>query len=366
MRKRGRAITLVFGTRPEIIKLSPVIRALKQRRVPHFLVHTGQHYSYAMDRIFFKELGLEEPTYQLSEKSKSAALQADHTGRMMEAIEGVLLKEMPSFVVVQGDTNTVLAGSLAAAKIPQIRLAHVEAGLRSHDRRMPEEINRIVSDHVSDVLFAPTPAARLTLLREGVSKEKIHVTGNTIVDAVKQNIRLAEKSVSLSRWLGRSSEEFFLMTLHRQENVDDRERLSSILAGIEKVIQHFGIKVIFPAHPRTVDRLKQFRLRLPEKIERIPPVGFLEFLRLEQEAGLLLSDSGGVQEEACILDVPCVTLRTTTERPETVHVGANLVAGFDPDRILACAKKMFGKKRGWVNPFGDGRAAERIVSLITR
>lgn len=356
-------IALILGTRPEIIKLSPVIRRLRDTRAPFFVIHTGQHYSFEMDRVFFKDLALPEPKYQICGRSRATNLHAEHVGRIMDAIERILLKEMPRVVLVQGDTNTVLAGSLAAVKLPGILLGHVEAGLRSYNRDMPEEINRVVSDHVSHYLFAPTKQARAILLGEGITSRNIYVTGNTIVDALRQNLNLAEEKKS---WWCRltGDRDYFLMTLHRQENVDNKAKLASILGGVAKVAARFRTEVLLPLHPRTAARLKGFHIALPSLIHAIPPAGFLEFLNLETKAKLLLTDSGGVQEEGCILKVPCVTLRTSTERPETVQVGANRVAGFEPAEILRCAEIMLRKNRDWPNPFGDGHAAERILEAL--
>lgn len=355
----GSGIAVIFGTRPEIIKLSSIIRHLHKRRLPYFMVHTGQHYSFEMDRVFFRDLELPEPQVQLMGKSKGS--QAEHTGRMMADIERVLLDRRPSAVLVQGDTNSVLSGALAASKLPGIRIGHVEAGLRSNDRTMPEEINRIVTDHLSDWLFAPTRQTASLLRREGVSASKIHVTGNTIVDAVLQNLELAKRKVATLY-----KDPYFLMTLHRQENVDFKDRLAGILEGVGRTADRFKRAVVFPMHPRTASKIKAFGLKLPGRVRVIEPVGFLEFLRLEGGAELLLSDSGGVQEEGCILGVPCVTLRTSTERPETVSVGANVIAGREPSGILRAAEKMLSSRKRWKNPFGDGRSGERILEVVWR
>lgn len=354
----------VLGTRPEIIKLSPLIRCAARRKKKFILIHTGQHYSYEMDKVFFKELELPAPQFHLEIRSNQTAGHAGHTGRMMAAIEKALLAERPSVLFVQGDTNSVLAGALAASKIHGIKLAHVEAGLRSYDRTMPEEINRLLADHASDFLFVPTPNAKQNLLKEGVLKEKIFVTGNTIVDAVKENLSIAKRKIKdLNQWT-KLNGAYFLMTLHRQENVDKKERLASILEGLSRVVKKFKTPILFPIHPRTQKMLEKFKTRLPDGVRTIRPVGFLAFLRLEESARLILTDSGGLQEEACILGVPCVTLRTTTERPETVSAGANLIAGFKPKDILRCAEKMLIKKNRWKNPFGDGHAGERMLGIV--
>jgi UDP-N-acetylglucosamine 2-epimerase (non-hydrolysing) len=359
-------IGLIFGTRPEIIKLSPVIRFLEKTKRHYFVLHTGQHYSYEMDQLFFEELELPEPKHKLSVHLTPSMGHGHHTGRMLAAVEEILQKERPSVVMVQGDTNSVLAGALVAAKLGGVKVAHVEAGLRSYDRQMPEEINRVIADHLSDYLFAPTPLSKKILLGEGIDAKKIHVTGNTIVDALYENLKIAQKNRRPFLYGLHEKEPFFLMTLHRQENVDLKPRLASILEGLGKVIDHFKRPLIFPAHPRTVKMLKQFGLAVPEGLRLVEPAGFLDFLRLEAAAELILTDSGGVQEEACILRVPCVTLRTTTERPETVAAGGNVIAGFAPEGIFKAAKRIHGIKKSWKNPFGDGHAAERIVRISTR
>ncbi len=356
----------VLGTRPEIVKLSPLIRLFERLGRRFILIHTGQHYSYEMDKLFFKELCLPLPHHHLSLPSKVLGRQGEHTGRMMGALETVFMKESPDIVFVQGDTNSVLAASVVAAKLPTVRLAHVEAGLRSYDRLMPEEVNRILSDHVSDYLFAPTEGARKILRGEGIPDEKIFVTGNTIVDAVKQNLAIAKKRRATPRGPLSVRKPFFLLTLHRQENVDYFERFSAILQGLALVAREFKYPILFPMHPRTRRRLEEFNLRLPDGVRTLVPIGFLDFLRLEAETKLVLTDSGGVQEEACILGVPCVTFRTTTERPETLTIGSNVLAGYEPKKILRCAQKMFGRKATWKNPFGDGRAGERILNIVEK
>jgi UDP-N-acetylglucosamine 2-epimerase (non-hydrolysing) len=365
-KRSKRPIAVLLGTRPEIIKLAPIIRLLQKQRTDFFLIHTGQHYSYEMDRIFFRDLRLPEPAVKLGICSDHLGGHGHHTGKMLVAVEAVLLARRPRALLVQGDTNSVLAGSLAASKIGGCLLGHVEAGLRSYDRTMPEEINRVISDHISDMLFAPTPQARKILLGEGIAREKIYVTGNTIVDAVRQNLKIARQMPGKQRLGFERKKNYFLMTLHRQENVDDKNRLRSIFQGLELVSKDFKTSIVFPVHPRTAKRMRQFGLAFPWGVVAIPPAGFLEFLNLEAGARMILTDSGGLQEEACILKVPCVTLRTTTERPETVAVGANVIAGFHSEAIRKAAARMMRRKRNWPNPFGDGRAAERIVQLVKK
>ena len=354
-------IAIVLGTRPEIIKMSPVIRELEKRKSDFLILHTGQHYSYNMDRVFFEQLKLPEAKFNLDVGGGS---HGEQTGKMLAGIEKVLIKEKPDIVLVQGDTNTVLAGALAAAKL-HIKVGHIEAGLRSYDRNMPEEINRLLADHSSDYLFAPTEKSKKTLIQEGIPENNIFVTGNTIVDAVFQNLRIAKERIILKEQ-GIKEKNYFLLTSHRQENVDDPLRFAGILKGLEEVSMEFNTPVIFPIHPRSKKRIQEFGIKVSENIRLIDPVDFLDFLKLESCARLVFTDSGGVQEETCILGVPCVTLRDNTERPETTEVGSNVLAGTEPAMIMECAKSMLKKENVWENPFGDGRASERIVEIIER
>ncbi|MDP2767180.1 MAG: UDP-N-acetylglucosamine 2-epimerase (non-hydrolyzing) [Candidatus Methanoperedens sp.] len=352
-------LSIILGTRPEIIKMSPVIRECEKRGLEHFILHTGQHYSYNMDRVFFEQLGLPEARYNLGAGSGA---HGEQTGRMMAGIERVLMEEKPDAVLVQGDTNTVLAGALAAVKLG-IKVGHVEAGLRSYDRRMPEEINRVLADHSSDYLFATTEKAKTILLGEGIPENSISVTGNTIVDAVNQNLKIAKEKNTLEE-LDIESGGYFLVTAHRQENVDDPVRFAGILKGLETLSKEFNTPVIYPIHPRSRKRVQEFGIHMNGSIRLIDPVHFLDFLKLESSARLVLTDSGGVQEETCILGVPCVTLRDNTERPETVEVGSNVLAGTEPEAIIRCARSMLERGNRWKNPFGDGRAGERIGRVM--
>jgi len=353
-------LAIVLGTRPEIIKMSPVIRECEHKNLDYFILHTGQHYSYEMDRVFFEQLELPKARYNLDVGSGS---HGEQTGKIMSGVEKVLMEEKPGAVLVQGDTNTVLAGALAASKL-HIKVGHVEAGLRSYDRRMPEETNRVLADHCSDYLFSPTKKAKDILLGEGIPEDMIYVTGNTIVDAVRQNVKIAAERASILNELDIEPGNYLLTTAHRQENVDDRVRLTGILTGLESLAEEFDMPVIFPIHPRSRKRIQEFGISTNSSITLIDPVDFLSFLQLEKNAGLILTDSGGVQEESCILGVPCVTLRDNTERPETMEVGANVLAGTKPERIVECARKMSERERTWENPFGDGMAGERIRRIM--
>jgi UDP-N-acetylglucosamine 2-epimerase (non-hydrolysing) len=350
-------LCIIIGTRPEIIKMAPVMAAAETRHLNWFAIHTGQHYSYNLDGVFFNQLNLPPAKYNLHSGSGT---HAEETGKMLILTEKVLLKEKPTVVLVEGDTNSVLAGSLAASKAG-ILLGHVEAGLRSHDRRMPEEINRIVADHISDYLFAPTKIAKDNLLKEGIPSSSISVPGNTIVDAVKTHAGIAER---IEPEFELPKGDYAVLTLHRQENVDVNTKLGLIFRTIGELTSKLDLNVIYPMHPRTGLRVKQFKLQTNRRIIMTPPLPYLQFLKLMMGARLVLTDSGGVQEEACILKVPCVTLRDNTERPETVIVGANLVAGTTPKRVLKAAKTMILRERSWRNPFGDGHAGRRIIEKV--
>ena len=350
---------VILGTRPEIIKMSPIIKELGKQGIDYFILHTGQHYSFNMDRIFFKQLQIPEAKYNLEVGSGT---HAEQTAKILTRTEQVLFSEKPDIVLIEGDTNTVLAGALAASKL-HLKIGHVEAGLRSYDRQMPEEINRIFADHCSDFLFAPTEKAKNNLLREGILKNKIAVTGNSIVDAIYQNIDLVKHSGDILKVLNIHSKEYFLVTIHRQENVDDRERFLSILRGLELLIAKFQFPIVFPIHPRSRKMIQEYKISI-NNLTLIDPVDFFAFLQLEKNAKLVLTDSGGVQEESCILKTPCVTLRDNTERPETVEVGANILAGAVASNILSCSEIMLNLDNTWNNPFGDGKTGERIVTII--
>lgn len=343
-------IAVAIGTRPEIIKMSPVIRELVRTKADHYVIHSGQHYSYELDRVFFEQLKLSRPRYRLEVGSGSPGSQ---TARIIAGAERVFLRNRPDVVLVQGDTNTVLGTAIAASKLG-IPIGHVEAGLRSYDRTMPEEINRILADHCSDYLFAPTPEARDILLGESIPRKKIFVTGNTIVDAVLQNAGHAKPS---------PAEDYILVSLHRQENVDDPARFASIAKSLRQASQKFRMPVLYPMHPRSRKMAKKFGINFGT-VRVMRPADYLTFLGMQKGASLVMTDSGGVQEEACILGVPCVTLRDNTERPETVSAGSNMIAGTEPGKILRCAGKMMKKDRRWKNPFGRGDAARKIVRIL--
>ncbi len=333
-------------------------------KFPFLVIHTGQHYSENMDAVFFTQLNLPQPDIRINVGSGS---HGEQTGRCLEALERILTKRQPEVILVQGDTNTVLAGALAASKL-NIKIGHIEAGLRSYDRSMPEEINRVIADHLSYYLFAPTKLSKDNLYKEGITKN-VFVTGNTIVEALKENIKMAEEQINdeIFKRFKIEKGKFFLMTLHRQENVDNKQKLEQIILGINDVVKKFNMPVIFPVHPRTVKNFKRFKFnKILEKITLTEPLGYFEFLKLQKYACLILTDSGGLQEESCILRIPCVTLRENTERPETLNVGSNLLAGWQREKILSSVCKMINLEKKWKHPFGNGKTSDRIINIITK
>jgi len=352
-------IAVIFGTRPEIIKLSPLIRLFEEKKVDYFIIHTNQHFSFLMDKVFIDELNLPSPKYHLG--LNGVKNHGEMVARMLIKIEKILLKEKPDLVIVQGDTNSTLAGVLAASKLG-IKLVHIEAGLRSYDRSMPEEINRVVTDHLSDFLFAPTKKQKEILINEGIDKNKIFVVGNTIVDALDENLKIALKNKKLIQKY--KNKNYFLLTLHRPSNVDVKEKLEKIFFVLENLIEIYQTPIIFPIHPRTRSKINEFKLKIDsKKIVIVEPFSYLEMLLAEKFAKLILTDSGGLQEEACILKVPCVTLRDNTERPETLEVGANILLSPDDKNFFDKIEKILTKEKNWKNPFGE-KVTKKIFNIL--
>jgi UDP-N-acetylglucosamine 2-epimerase (non-hydrolysing) len=347
-------IGFVLGTRPEIIKLAPVIFAARERSLDYYIIHTNQHYTTELDAAFFEELELEPPAEHLGVGSGDHGAQ---TARMLERVEDAIRRLELTSVVIQGDTNSGLAGALAAAKMP-CSLAHIEAGLRSYDRRMPEEVNRRIIDHLADDLFPPTAGSYAHLIGERVPGLVHRPTGNTIVDAV---LRYAERiRVPLSE-----RGPYILLTLHRAENVDDPDVLDRLVRGVAQVAEEHELQVVFPAHPRTLKRFEEFDMRIPRIFSVVSPTSFRALLTLQADARLVMTDAGGLQDESCVLGTPCVTLRTTTERPETVEVGANVLSGVTQTGVVAAGRAMLEKSDlDWVQPLGDGCSAARIISAL--
>lgn len=352
-------VAIIVGTRPEIIKMAPIIKVLEKRGADFFVVHTGQHYSYNMDEVFFKQLELPHANFKLEVSSGS---HAEQTAKILTGVEKILKHEKPDVILVEGDTNSVLASALAASKL-HIKVGHVEAGLRSGEKQMPEEINRILTDHCSDYLFAPTEVSKINLMCESIDEVKIFITGNTIVDALTQNLEIAKHEATVLQQLSLDSKNYCLVTIHRQENVDNRERFTSIIEGLGRVGLEIDVPIVYPVHPRARKMMTEFKLN-PVNLKMIEPQDYFNFIQLESNARLILTDSGGIQEEACILKVPCVTLRDNTERPETLEIGANSLSGVLPERILEVCQTMLGKENNWVNPFGDGTSGSRIIDIL--
>lgn len=353
-------VAIALGTRPEIVKMAPIIRACQATGLPFVLIHTNQHYSYELDGVFFDELGLPQPAVQLDVGSGSHAYQIS---TILSRIEPMLCDDPPDVVLVEGDTNSVVGVALAARTLG-IPVGHVEAGLRSYDRAMPEELNRILVDHISDVCFAPTDVAVRILTGEGIAPERVVLSGNTIVDEVLRQRPRAE-ALDTPGLLGLAGRRYVLATVHRAENTDDPDRLRGIMHGLARVGSGIGLPIVAALHPRTVARLERYGLDVPPAIRVLPPLGYLQFLGLQAAATLVMTDSGGLQEEACTLGVPCVTLRDSTERPESIEVGANMLAGADPERIETAARTMVARPTGWANPFGDGASGARIVAWLS-
>ena len=359
-------IAIIIGTRPEIIKMAPVIDEIEKRGIEYILIHTGQHYDHEMSHQFFIDLELKKPDFNIGVGSGSHGKQ---TAKMMEKIEDVLVAEKPDIVLVQGDTNAVLAGALAASKL-HIAVGHVEAGLRSYDKTMPEEINRQVADVTSNLYFVPTEESALNLIFEGLDPHEIFVTGNTVVDACIRNLKIAQKSSTVLSDLDVQGD-ILTLTMHRAENVDDPERLQEVM---DALLELENITVVFPVHPRTVKTLKKFGIY--EKLENAPhvlmtkPIGYLDFLVLLSNSRFIMTDSGGLQEEAITLNVPCLTLRYNTERPETVTAGGNILVGSSKDKILENLRRIAGDESAYqemsdaANPYGDGKASEKILNAI--
>jgi len=349
-------IASIVGARPNFIKCAPVSRELR-KEFDEVIIHTGQHYDYEMNKVFFDELKIPEPDYHLGVGSGT---HGEQTGEMLKRTEEVLIKEAPDLVLVFGDTNTTLAGALAAVKL-HITVAHLEAGLRSFDRLMPEEINRVLTDHCSDLLFCPTETAVKNLKTEGISTG-VYLTGDVMVDALQENIGIAERNSKILDKFGFKPQEYYLATLHRAENTDDITKLKSIVDAFCEFEN-----LIFACHPRTEKHLKRDGLwdKLTKKITVIKPVGYLDMLLLEKNAKKILTDSGGVQKEAYIFKVPCITLRENTEWVETVEDGWNVLVGANKEKVVKHVNEFYPNRRQR-NVFGVGDASKEITKVLER
>jgi UDP-N-acetylglucosamine 2-epimerase (non-hydrolysing) len=358
-------IMLICGARPNFMKIAPVIKAmLRHGGMSHYLVHTGQHYDEKMSGSFFTDLGIPEPDVDLGVGSGTHAVQ---TAKIMVEFEKVCEREKPDMLVVVGDVNSTMACAIVAKKL-WIPVAHIEGGLRSGDMRMPEEINRLVTDSISDLFFTTDPDANANLKREGVSEGRIHFSGNVMIDTLLENVERAERESNILTRLELKPKEYAFLTLHRPSNVDDATVLKGLLGEMEYIQKN--VKLVFPVHPRTLGRIDTFGLRPQLDAMKntivLEPLGYLDMLQINRNARFALTDSGGLQEETTVFGVPCITLRENTERPVTVEVGSSELAGSDPekirnavDRILAGKWKKSGQPEGW-----DGKASERIVEAI--
>ena len=366
-------IATILGTRPEIIKMAPIIAEINKRNINHVVLHTGQHYDKEMSDNFFRDLEIPAPDYNIHVGSGTHAKQ---TGLMMSGIEKILLKEKPDIVLVQGDTNAVLAGALVSAKL-HIAVGHVEAGLRSFDLTMPEEINRRVADVCSVMYYIPTEESAINLLAEGFSRKNLFITGNTVVYACFRHLEIAKKrgfeEESLKELDIDGMDNILTLTMHRAENVDIKERVTNIIDALKELTD---VDIIFPIHPRTKNTLEKFglfeELNSLSHVHIVKPIGYLDFLLLTSKSVLILTDSGGLQEEAITLDVPALTLRYNTERPETVAAGGNILVGANKEAILENANRILNDKefadkmKNAVNPYGDGDAAVKTVDAIEK
>jgi UDP-N-acetylglucosamine 2-epimerase (non-hydrolysing) len=360
----------VVGARPNFMKVSPVMKSLASHpEIRQTLVHTGQHYDVNMSRVFFRDLDLEEPSVNLGVGSDTHGQQ---TAAIMRGLEPFVLEAKPDLVLVYGDVNSTLAAALVAAKIG-IAVGHVEAGLRSFDRTMPEEINRMLTDQMAELLFTPSADADENLLREGIPPEGIHRVGNVMIDTMVMLLRKASDSADVLRAVAARAgkempihgERFGLVTLHRPSNVDEAPVFGAVLDALVEISRR--VPLVFPIHPRTRRRLPAFHtLPAGAQFYVVDPLGYLDFLALERSATLVITDSGGIQEECTYLGVPCLTVRENTERPITVTLGTNILVGRDMRRLVAEAHRILGGdvKRGGVPPLWDGHAADRIVDAI--
>lgn len=357
---------IVIGARPNFMKAAPIITELKRYQdIEPILVHTGQHYDKELSKIFFDDLKLPKPDYYLGIGSGS---HSEQSGQIMIAFEKILLKLNPDIVVVVGDVNSTLACTLATVKYRCGKqrytpvIAHIEAGLRSNDWRMPEEINRRVTDMLADLLFTTEPSGRDNLMKEGISSDKIYHVGNVMIDSLLKYKKKVDKSTILDKF-GLEKNSYAVLTMHRPGNVDRKEELSSILTALEEIAT--SIKIVFPVHPRTQKMFDQYGMKTDFLITT-RPLGYLDFMKLLANASFVLTDSGGIQEETTVLNIPCLTLRENTERPVTIVKGTNILVGNARDMIVEHARRILDgeKKQGQIPKFWDGKAAQRICKII--
>jgi UDP-N-acetylglucosamine 2-epimerase (non-hydrolysing) len=362
----------VVGARPNFMKIAPIAGAIeahnqsdRDHRIESLIVHTGQHYDEKMSKLFFEDLEIPKPDYNLEVGSGSHAYQ---TAEIMKRFEPVLEKEMPDYILVVGDVNSTIACALVAKKLG-VKVIHVEAGLRSFDMTMPEEINRILTDAISDLLFITEKSGEINLLKEGVARDKIHFVGNVMIDTLLRHKEKAERSdilirMSLGENEGQSVKPYAVLTLHRPSNVDNPANLRNIMEAVTKISK--SLPVVFPVHPRTKKQMAGAGISIANTVKFVDPLGYLDFLKLMSHASMVLTDSGGIQEETTVLGVPCLTLRENTERPVTVDQGTNVIVGMDRKNIVDQSLKVLtgDSKQGRLPELWDGKAAERIVQVL--
>jgi UDP-N-acetylglucosamine 2-epimerase (non-hydrolysing) len=350
-------LIIVLGTRPEIIKLFPIIKVFLEKKISFKVIHTGQHYSSKLSDTFIKQLKL--PTDKIINLNVGSANHGSQTALMIIRIEKYIKKyKKIKGVIVYGDTNSALAGALVASKIPSIKLIHLEAGLRSFDKSMPEELNRRLIDHSSDLLLCPTLISKKYLLKEGIPSKKIFVTGNTVSDAIKSD--LTQKNLNLKN---NNLKNYIVLTIHREENTLNENNLKKILEIMCKIYKKTKYRIIFPTHPKTKKILNKISYD-KKKIESVEPMDYFNFLNLIRNSKLIVSDSGGVQEEACLLKVPLITIRNSTERPETLEIGCNILSKIQDKMVYKHAMKILNRKIKWKNPYGNGNAALKSYRVI--
>lgn len=350
-------ICIILGTRPEIIKLSPLIQLFKKNKINFFIVHTNQHKIFSMERQFFQDFRI-KPNYILSTNRNFLI-------NSINQISKIFIKEKPDYIINQGDTYSVLASTIAFNNIKRekTKLIHLEAGLRSYDRSMPEEINRIIADHISDILLAPTKISKKNLIKENIEKSKIYVVGNTISDAIKINKKKINSQI-LKRYKLKKKK-FYLLTLHRPDMVDNKKNITKILNFFSIFLNKTDITMLFPIHPRTKNNLKNFSFKKLNNIKIIDPCNYFDFLSLQKNAKIVFTDSGGIQEESCILKTPCITIRKNTERPETLKVKSNILSGYSLKKIKSAITKSNTKKVNWHNPYGLN-VSNKILKVLKK
>lgn len=348
-------VAIAAGTRPEFIQVEPIIRELVGRNIEYIFIHSGQHYDYDMDKIFFEEMDVPDPTHYLGIGSK---LPGEQIGEMITKSESIFRKENPDILLVTGDTNTALGVALAANK-SKIKVGHFEAGMRSYDRSMPEEINRVIIDNFSDVLFSPTERGIRNLHDNGIH-DNVFLVGDVMLDSITYYRKLIENKAKTLADLSLTQNPYLLLTLHREANTDNKDRLKNILDAVSSV----SYPVIFPIHPRTKQRIQSYNISIPDNIHAISPAGYFEFLRLIYHSEKLLTDSGGAQKQAFFLSKPCITLRPNTEWVETTESGWNVLVDDNPEKIIEAVSNFNPQGSPYLSLFGNGKSSQKIIDIV--